>query len=40
MNYSAALVGGIETFIRHIFVGFDQKDVFNFFPWYVSNKYL
>ncbi|ACG57265.1 hypothetical protein HY04AAS1_0578 [Hydrogenobaculum sp. Y04AAS1] len=31
MNYPASLVGGIEALIRHIFVGFDQKDVSNFF---------
>jgi len=30
MNYPAALVGGIETFIRYIFVSFDQKDLSNF----------
>jgi hypothetical protein len=30
MNYPAALVGDIEALIRHIFVGFDQKDLSNF----------
>jgi hypothetical protein len=29
MNYPIALVGGIETFIRYIFLGFGQKDLFN-----------
>jgi len=30
MNYPIALVGGIEALIRHICVGFDQKDLSNF----------
>ena len=43
MNYPAALVGGIEALIRHIFVGFDQKDVSNFslskFPINISETF-
>jgi len=43
MNYPVALVGDIEALIRHIFVGFDQKDLSNFslgtFPINISEAF-